>query len=169
MKKDNNIQSLFFLQVLVYGTCFLLFVGLLITVGMNMFLSEIFLSSFTQSSYMHTFSQLNGTLFWSVSTLLFFFTAFCSTFFRWVEGTSLREKPVTKMILFTKFLHAFVSEWGFVIVLVVIMWVSGKFILTHLSRTITASYGIPLYDNRAEYDPKPDRIKFSPDTALRES
>jgi hypothetical protein len=175
MKKQQNTESIFFFQIVVYGTCLVLFLGLLATVGVNMMLSHLFLSSVSEPSYIQTFTQVNGLLFWIGLGMIIFFTMFCSTFFRWVQVLSLTKTPMSKKGLFTKFFHTFVSQWGVVFLFVLLCWVGGKFMGSYVYGVITSKMTLPVipqtsYENRADYYPKqPEPIKFSPPTAVLES
>ncbi|MBP9719538.1 MAG: hypothetical protein KBD46_03635 [Candidatus Levybacteria bacterium] len=166
MKKNQQVQSFFLLQILVYAISLVLFVGLLATVGINLLLSHIFLSSFTEVSYIQTFAKMNGVLFSCAIVILFLFTALCSTFFRWVQLLSLTKKPVSPVLLFTKFLRVFVYQWGFFIALVVLSWVGGELVMRHLSPVVRQE---SLYDNRAEYYEKVTPLEFVPEGRIKES
>jgi hypothetical protein len=107
--------------------------------------------------------------------MLFAFTIFCSTFFRWVQLISLNPKPISKKGLFTKFFHAFVSQWGLPILLVIGCWVGSRFLGNDIYNMMSATTVLPTvqqnsYENRADYYPKqPDPIEFSQPTAVHES
>lgn len=165
MKNEQQTQSIFFLQVLAYGTCFVLVVGLLATVGKNMLLAQVLLTSTTDTAYIQKFAHVNGTLFWWALAITFSFMAFCSTFFRWVQLLPMTKKPLSKKNLFTKFLHVFVTQWGLVIFLVLLCWSGGRFVVRYMTPVIQQE---SLYENRAEYRLE-HRIQFSPSIELKES
>jgi len=156
MTKQQQFPSFFLLEILLYSICLVLFVGLLVTVGINLFISQVFLSSISYPSYVYTFHQVNGVFFLSAIAMLFFFVAFCNTFFRCVPVFLVRKKPVSKLEFFTTFLDTFFQQWSLVLLLIVLLWVGGRFVLTSL------------YENRVEYRVAP-RIQFAPSIELKES
>ena len=155
MTKQQQFPSFFLLEILLYSICLVLFVGLLVTVGINLFISQVFLSSISYPSYVYTFHHVNGVLFLSAVAMLFFFVASCNTFFRCVPVFSVRKKPVSKLAFFTTFLDTFFQQWSLVFLLVILLWVGWRFVA-------------PFYENRAEYRLE-HRIQFSPSIELKES
>lgn len=165
MIKQQQIPSFFLLEILIYSICLVLFVGLLVTIGINLFISQVFLSSLSYPSYVYTFHQINGILFLSAVGMLFFFVASCHTFFRCVPVFSVRKKPVSKLEFLTTFLDTFFQQWSLVVLLILLLWVGWGFVAKSL---LPFTKQTPLYENRAEYRLE-NRIQFSPYVELKES